>query len=260
MLAKSDGLAMIGPMETKTLPIGHTLVETEDGSFSLFSEAFQEACHSKSGAKAETILHYIEGCKVVEKASEGPITILEVGFGLGVGFLTTLEKLSTSFHFISLEIDKNLLNWFSDKHPELKLEWKENILETQNELFKLTIIQGDARVELPKYLSSHPVQWNAIYQDAFSPKRNPSLWTKEWFELLKSHSTTDAIMSTYSASSSVRKSMHDAGWALQKGDGFGIKKTSTRAYLNQSSDPDIILNLERTPVPALTDSNLSTYV
>jgi tRNA U34 5-methylaminomethyl-2-thiouridine-forming methyltransferase MnmC len=241
------------------LPPGHQLVETEDGTFTLFSEAFQEACHSTSGAKAETILHYIEGCKVLEKVLKfQDFTILEVGFGLGIGFLTTLEKIpqNKSVHFLSLELDRNLLNWFKDEHPEFNFKWEDNLLRGHSGEVKLTIIQGDARASLPEYLKNYPTTWHAIYQDAFSPKRNPVLWTKEWFELLKSHSHPDATLSTYSASSSIRKSLHETGWGVLSGEKFGSKRTSTRAVLNKPTDPDIVLQLSRSPVLALTDSTL----
>jgi chorismate dehydratase len=257
MMANALTLAMIGPMTSKTdLPAGHSLVPTEDGSFTLFSEAFGEACHSTTGAKTETILHYIEGCKVLEKIIlYSPLTILEVGFGLGVGFLTTLEKmpLNRRWHFISVELDKNLLDWFKENHPKLNLVWKDNLLTTENDNFKLTVIQGDARVELPKFLTLHPETFHAIYQDAFSPKRNPILWTKEWFSLLKKNSHSEVILSTYSASASIRKSLHETGWGVQKGEKFGPKRTSTRAVLNRSTDPEILAHLERSPVTALTD-------
>jgi tRNA U34 5-methylaminomethyl-2-thiouridine-forming methyltransferase MnmC len=72
-------------------PEGHRFVETEDGSWTLFSEAFQEACHSTTGARAETLLHYIQGCRILEKAKiHSPLVVLEIGFGLGIGLLTTL--------------------------------------------------------------------------------------------------------------------------------------------------------------------------
>ncbi len=241
------------------LPYGHSLVMTLDGSVTLFSEAFQEACHSITGAKTETILHYIEGCKILAKSEmHDPLIILEVGFGLGVGFLTTLEKIPSDkkFHFISMEIDKNLLQWFSDQHPELNLKWNGNILETAKDNFKLTIIQGDARVALPEYFEASPAKVHAIYQDAFSPKRNSALWTKEWFTLLKTHSDPDVILSTYSASDSIRKSLVETGWGVQKGEKFGTKRTSTRAVLNQTTDPEILLLLNRSPVSALTDLHL----
>jgi chorismate dehydratase len=260
MMAKGpEPTKMISMRDDFKLPPGHTKVETGDGTFTLFSEAFQEACHSTTGAKEETILHYVNGCKILEKIFQhDPLVILEVGFGLGIGFKTTLEKIpkKRKFHFISMEIDRELLEWFRESNPELNLNWNENLLETNHEDFKLTIIQGDARTKVPEYISRFPVKFHAIYQDAFSPKRNPSLWTKEWFHFLKEHSHEDVILSTYSASTSIRKSLHETGWGVQKGEKFGPKRTSTRAYLNQPTDTEILLHMERSPVAALTDFNI----
>lgn len=247
-----------------SLPPGHSLIETADGSYTLFSETFQEACHSTSGAHDETVLHYIDGTQVQSKINlHEPLIILEVGFGLGVGFLTTLEKLGSDrhWHFISLELDKNLLEWFKTEHQDhefLKdLRWiNEYILEAKNDKITLTILNGDARKTLPLYLKQNALKWHAIYQDAFSPKKNPTLWTKEWFKLLKDYSHSDVILSTYSASTSIRKSLHESGWGVQKGEKFGPKRTSTRAVLQKETDPDILLQMERSPAMALSDDLL----
>lgn len=241
-------------------PEGHSVVVTEDGSVTLFSHAFGEACHSTTGAKSETILHYINGCEILEKLkTQEEITILEIGFGLGIGFLSTLEQLppGKKLTFVSVELDRNLLEWFREIHSNHKLlrelQWAGNILEVKTQNVSLQIIQGDARKTLPEYLRDHNISFDAIYQDAFSPRRNPVLWTVEWFLLLKSASKENVILSTYSASSSIRKSLLTAGWNLQKGEKFGPKRTSTRASLNRPSDPEILAQLERSPTPAITD-------
>jgi len=238
-----------------TLPPKHRWVETEDGSKTLFSETFGEACHSSSGAVTETQLHYIKGCAIAERL---PSTILEVGFGLGIGFLETLKTYDKRpFHFISLEIDRDLVNWFALQHTQLK--WvDDSTMEGIINNATLTILVGDARKTLLSYVRDH--SWQAIYQDAFSPKRNPILWTKEWFSFLRKHSSEDVIMSTYSASSSVRKSMIEAGWKLSKGEKFGPKRTSTRARLSGFTDPEILMHLERSPVKALSDDNIEEYL
>ncbi|WPU63441.1 tRNA (5-methylaminomethyl-2-thiouridine)(34)-methyltransferase MnmD [Peredibacter starrii] len=258
-------------MSNGILPPGHTLVETQDGSFTLFSEAFQEACHSTTGARAETLLHYVEGCQIVSKLRQhSPLNILEVGFGLGIGFLTTLEVVGTErpWHFISMEIDRNLLEWFRQKfsdHSFLKnLQWKKlgdlEVLEAEALGCKLTILCGDGRKTLPMYVSYVAVKWHAIYQDAFSPKRNPILWTKEWFKFLKEHADHDVILSTYSASTSIRKSLTASGWQVKKGEKFGPKRTSTRATLTGETDPEIILQMERSPALVLSDSNINDFL
>jgi tRNA U34 5-methylaminomethyl-2-thiouridine-forming methyltransferase MnmC len=102
-------------------------------------------------------------------------------------------------------------------------------------------------------MADQSYRFHAIYQDAFSPKKNPTLWTKEWFSFLRSISTEDVILSTYSASTSIRKSLHEAGWKIQQGEKFGRKRTSTRATLNGETSAEILLQLERSSVDALTD-------
>lgn len=230
----------------------------------LFSEKFQESCHSTSGAKAETILHYIQGCQVEKKIDfHSPLNILEVGFGLGVGFLTTYEVLpkNKKYNFISMELDRDLLEWFKKKfhdHDFLKnLSWNKNVLSCENEFITLKIICGDARVAFPEWMKTQDIKFHAIYQDAFSPKRNPMLWTKEWFQLLKLHADPDVLLSTYSASSSIRKSLVETGWKLKPGEKFGPKRTSTRACLYGESDPAILDQLSRSPVSALSDLQIS---
>jgi tRNA U34 5-methylaminomethyl-2-thiouridine-forming methyltransferase MnmC len=251
-----------------TLPPNHRWVETDDGSFTLFSEMFQEACHSTSGATQETLLHYIQGCKIKDKILEqNSLAILEVGFGLGVGFLTTfnfLIEFNKPWSFLSLELDEKLLEWFRLQnltHPFLKdLQWIEERgskrLEVKTSSIQLVILCGDARQTLPLYLSHHALIWNAIYQDAFSPKKNPALWTVEWFELLRQNSHPEVLLSTYSSSSSIRKSLIEAGWKLHPGEKFGPKRSSTRASLQGESAQEILLQLERSPVLALKDDNL----
>jgi tRNA U34 5-methylaminomethyl-2-thiouridine-forming methyltransferase MnmC len=241
------------------IPLGHELIRTEDGSFTLFSLLYQEACHSLTGAKKETISYYIEGCEILDKSQKfSPLNILEVGFGLGVGLLTTMEMIPSdkTCYFVSLEKDRGLLDWFCEEHRELKLKWNGDRLESFVNNFKISLLLGDGREVLSKFLKSRPVKFHAIYQDAFSPKKNPSLWTKEWFTLLKTASHEEVILSTYSASSSVRKTLHEAGWGVQNAEGFGKKRTSTRALLNHPTNEEMKSFLERSPVKALGDEDL----
>ncbi len=205
-----------------------------------------------TGARAETVLHYINGCEIPDKAQSENLFILEVGFGMGLGLITTWEMtkdLPAKIHFLSLEIDPELVKWFYEEHKDHPL--------FRDPKFSFEILVGDARKELPKYVHEKKPQWNAIYQDAFSPKRNRALWTKEWFTLLRENSAPDAIMSTYSSSSSIRKSMTETGWKLSGGEGFGAKKTSTRAKLTGETDPAILDSLERSPAKALSDKDIT---
>lgn len=225
-------------------------VPTEDGSQTLFFNDYNEACHNLSGASSETIYNFIEGCEINQRTKDD-ITILEVGFGTGLGFLETLKHSQKKFHFISLELHEDILLLAKERYPELKeLKKKDNHYELKTDKFHLEILLGNAR-ETVKTIST---KIDAIYQDAFSPKRNPELWTTQWFSDLKNISQSDCILSTYSSSVSIRKALIEAGWVLENRKGFGNKKLATIAKLRGNTDPEIILRLERSPVSALEDS------
>ena len=81
-----------------------------------------------------------------------------------------------------------------------------------------------------------------------------------WFEVLKGSSHPEVTLSTYSASSSIRKSLLESGWNIQKGEKFGPKRTSTRASLTLPTDPEILLQLERSPVTALSDLHIEEFL
>lgn len=240
------------------LPQNYQLITTEDGSETVFSEIFQENCHSTSGAVAETQEHYIRGCKLDEIIlNQNFIHILEVGFGTGIGWQETLKFMSkhpqVALKFVSLELDEELVKWSAPnairKSCDNRVWYEEHIGNAQ-----LMILIGDARMELPKWKEFS--KFHAIYQDAFSPKKNPTLWTHEWFSLLGSLSEDGCYLSTYSSSISIRKALIKAGWGVYEGKPFAKKKSSTRATWGALSEQSFIDKLNLHSTPPLSDQDL----
>tara|TARA_B100001971_G_C18268010_1_gene596203 strand:+ start:43325 stop:43975 length:651 start_codon:yes stop_codon:yes gene_type:complete len=210
------------------------------------------------GAANETELHYINGCQIKERVKEHSyFKILEIGFGTGLGFIKTYEALSEeNVLMVSYEIQAELIDYFINTHPQFSInQINTELYEFKSKNFTLQIKLGDAR----KLIQSETNKFHAIYQDAYSPRRNPYLWTVEWFKDLIDHSDKDVIMSTYSASSSIRKSMLSAGFKLYSGDKFGKKRTSTRARLKGESETEMLAHLERSPALALRDEMCENY-
>ena len=247
-------------MKNKNLE-NYNFIETEDGSVTAFSKLYGEACHSTSGAVNETHTHYINGCDILNKSQSKNICILEVGLGVGIGFLETSKVLSDRFFtFLTMEIDQDLIEYVIASNSIFEgMIKKQYFYELKTKSFHLIILNGDARETLPKYRKEFNPKFDCIYQDAFSPKRNAILWTKEWFELLYSIASKDCIMSTYSSSSSIRKSMLAARWKLYKGEKFGPKRSSTRAKITGTTETDILTHLENSPVITITDENYKQY-
>lgn len=255
-------------MEFKGTLGKYKIINTEDGEQTLWSEYYDENCHSTSGAKEETIYNYVLGCKTDRSISSNMFKIFEVGFGLGLGIKYTFEWLESNkilkpFHFISCEIDPALIEW-AIKNTKVATSFYPNLtnLKKQGDVYscslngsRIDIICGDIREKF-KIHKNMLLQANAIYQDAFSPKRNPALWTLEWFKDLKSISSEDVILSTYSAAQSVRKTMHNAGWVVENHPGFGRKKSSTRAKLLGKTTPEILDRLRSDKIFILKDSML----
>ncbi len=238
------------------LPPRHRLVMTEDGSTTLHSELFDESCHSTAGAREETRVHYLQGCHVEEWLTQNSIMhILEVGFGTGLGWQEThlfAQKITNAFlNFVSLELDEDLVKWAlpeATRHQDGKRLWYQQDFPRA----QLKVIIGDARITVPQWFE-HLEKFHAIYQDAFSPRKNPTLWTTEWFALLGQLSHPGARLATYSASISIRKALHAAGWGVYPGEAFARKKASTRAQWKCPSDPDLLIELAKHPTPALKD-------
>lgn len=245
----------------------YKIIQTEDNTCTVWSEYFDENCHNLSGAKEETFHNYIFGCEINKKINNQKIlNIFDVGFGPGLGLLYLYEFITQSnfdgeVNYYSIEIDEVLIKWAIDntfsnynKTVEVKsIPLNYYLIKIQN--ITAFIFVGDGRKTIPIAKELNLISpLHAIFQDPFSPKKNPVLWTVEWFKLLKDLSDKNVIMSTYSSSVSIRKSMLEAGWIIENLKGFGKKKTMTKAMLKGVISSDLLKELERSPTNSLKDS------
>ena len=238
---------------------------TLDGSSTLLNVALGETMHSTQGAWEETHLHYWLGCKMPQLFNSlASVGLLEVGLGMGLGLEQTLLlrsqlPLAAPLFYVSFEIDGQLVKWVAEKILGQKIIERKIFSDYEmwrGDQWQAIILIGDARQTLPAYLKSNPIFFHAIYQDAFSPRRNPELWTVEWFKLLASFAHSDCLLSTYSASSRMRKSLLQAGWGIEVGPGLGPRRQSTRAKLHSSTNPELELMLSSPKLLPFTDGEL----
>lgn len=249
----------------------YKIILTEDNTETVYSEYFDEACHNLSGAYEETLHNYILGCEIPDQLTKrSEVTVLDVGFGVGVGLLALLnllknpQFLTSKLTYYSIELDETLLLWALNKSlPELKCEKKsmgseKNFLQYYHGLWEerleIMIFVGDGRQTLPQAESLGLLKpLDAIFQDAFSPKKNPALWSVEWFQFLAAVADPTVILSTYSSSISIRKSLVSAGWTIQNARGFAMKRSMTKAVLTGETSAELLLQLERSPSLEIKD-------
>ncbi|MBY0415433.1 MAG: hypothetical protein K2Q18_14775, partial [Bdellovibrionales bacterium] len=192
--------------------------------------------------------------------------VLDVGFGLGIGLKALIDEINKHptliqkpMSYTSIELDEDLFLWsINESFPGTVFTKKENTYVSEytinNCVLFITVFIGDGRKTLKEaHKESKLPTFTAIFQDAFSPKKNPTLWTQEWFVDLKSMSSSEVYMSTYSSSVSVRKSMIAAGWIIANGRGFGQKRTMTKARLLGVIDASLQAELSRSPTLELRD-------
>ncbi len=196
----------------------YSIVPTDDGSLTVFSSHFQEHSHSVNGAKKETIQCYFEATDLKNRSQSKVLTILEVGFGSGFCYdLLRTHYKSLKFNYIGLEIDEELVAW-GNKNRNLGLTQSGDNFIGSN----CKVLCGDARKRINEIAN-----FDVVFQDAFSFKKNKCLWTYEWFSELLSKMDKEGILSTFSASTQVKKTLHSVGFSIRS----GFRSDSKRGHI-----------------------------
>ena len=242
--------------------IKHQAIQSEDGSFTAYSTEFEEHYHStKDGALHESLSkHVLPALKHTQDRDE--ITILDICFGLGFNTLATLYALKGSdkkINIYSPEFDKELIaslkyfrypDDFDDFTEIIKALSEEQKYESEN--LNIYIYLGDAR----EFVRETKLRFDVVYQDAFSPKSNPLLWTSEYFKDISSLMKDDGILTTYSISLPTRISLNENGLRvyLHEGEGFRSSTLASKSVLKDYKEVDVEHKMRCNPkVRALFD-------
>jgi len=154
------------------------LVQTADGSFTLFIPEVEETYHSKHGAVQESMHVFIEnGLKACNKEVT---RILEVGLGTGLNASLTLQHAKGMVSYCALEpypLSKEILDELStNKSNQLEMKFH---LSTPNEWISIHEQFSFARMEVGLEEFQSEEKFDLIYYDAFGPRVEPGLWTLE---------------------------------------------------------------------------------
>ena len=209
---------------------------TEDGSHTIFVDILDETYHSTHGALQESVHVFIkQGLHTTSKAA---LRILEIGFGTGLNALLTLwsaRQMNIEVHYHAVEkyplhkaeysklnfeqfmdgVSKGTLNMMH------KAEWDSSVrLSDRFTLFKE---KADFRSMNP------PGGFDLIYFDAFSPDKQPELWSKDVFSIIENSTCRDAVLVTYSSNGEVRRTLNECGFKVKKVPGPPGKIEMVRA-------------------------------
>lgn len=223
---------------------------TEDGSYTFFSQEFQETFHSSFGAKQEAEVRYIQPCQLQQLATrQSRIRILDVCYGLGYNSAAALEAIWSvnpccQVELIALEIaadvprqaiQHNLLGQWQLTVVSLLTELA-NKSKVSQDLLAAQLLLGDARQTITSLVKQN-WQADAIFLDPFSPPKCPQLWTVEFIDLLSQCLAPEGRLATYSASAAVRTALLAAGLNIGSINGAGRKSPGTIAAFKYKNLP-----------------------
>ncbi|MEJ2003372.1 MAG: tRNA (5-methylaminomethyl-2-thiouridine)(34)-methyltransferase MnmD [Cyclobacteriaceae bacterium] len=219
------------------------LIQTDDGSSSIYNEALNETYHSTHGAIQESRHVFLKSG--LEHCGARPANILEIGFGTGLNVLLTMEyaiRNEIPVRMVTLEsepLDANLvnnLNYTSQVDDQRAAEWFRWIHEqdwqgnhTYNEYFQLKKINTD-------WLRFDPgnAVFNIIYYDAFAPSKQPGMWTLECIKKACASLHDGGLFVTYSARGQLKRDLSSSGMKVESLPGPPGKKEMVRAVKQET--------------------------
>ena len=209
---------------------------TSDGSHTLYVPEIDESYHSTHGAIQESRHIFIEtGLKFLKKPE---INLLEIGFGTGLNALLALEEAESSkktIYYTTIEkfpVEYDialLLNYPEQIRPDYRAlfnkihssKWNEKVQISAN--FTLKKIETDFTDFEPD------LSLDVVFFDAFSPVKQPEMWTQYQFEKIFKHCNKGAILTTYCAKGNVRRALQNSGFIVERLPGPPGKREILRA-------------------------------
>jgi tRNA U34 5-methylaminomethyl-2-thiouridine-forming methyltransferase MnmC len=166
------------------------------------------------------------------------LRILELGFGTGLNTILTLSQ--------ALQRNLDIYYYAVEKYPLKKSEYKLLNYEKLIEGLPDGILQHihkcpwERPVQISKHFILHkeesdfrsmtlPSDFNLVYFDAFSPEKQPELWTSDVIGTIEKAVDAGAILVTYSAKGVVRRTLESHGFDVKKVAGPPGKREMIRA-------------------------------
>ena len=229
---------------------GYSLVQVASGAWSVRSLREGETFHPVIGPAAEAEALYVRQMRLPERAAAVPdeFVVWDVGLGAAANVIAVVRAMGGVHARLRVEsFDHSAEPLRFARAEALRLGYFEGFHETVQALLErrdVSFRHGCCHVRWRFHEADFP-GWlvggagdvpspEAILFDAFSPARNPSMWTLGVFRGLRQRvGARPATLATYSRSTLLRVTLLMAGFHVGVGHATGEKEETTMA----SSDP-----------------------
>jgi len=241
-----------------TVPALYRLVKLANGSHSIHSLAHRETFHPVIGPVAEAEALYVSQLELPRRLRQhhGEFVIWDVGLGAAANPLTVLSatrEIACSIRLISFDETLEPLQFALQQLDNLPyLSSYEAHLQTLLARRQVCFQQDSQTVTWELHVQDFPTLLNepaagtlpkphTILFDAFSPAKNPAMWTQPLFSRMYAllDPQRPCAMPTYSRSTMLRASLLLAGFFVGAGHATGEKEETTIAAntLDLIADP-----------------------
>jgi tRNA U34 5-methylaminomethyl-2-thiouridine-forming methyltransferase MnmC len=213
------------------------IVQTLDGSTTIYLPEWEENYHSKHGAIQEAKHVFIKNGFSQFNLSE--LSILEIGFGTGLNaFITFLEsqKTNTTVKYVGVEAfpvtfaEIGQMNYVNElQATDFQAEFDN--MHTCDWNFNFNISQQFCLTKRQQFFDqiNDENQFDLIYFDAFGYRVQPELWSTAIFQKMFNALKTGGMLVTYAARGVVKRSMIEVGFTVEKLEGPPGKREMFRA-------------------------------
>jgi len=214
------------------------IIETSDGSHSIYLKEMDEHYHSKHGAIAESQHIFIQNGLIEKARMKNSLSIFEVGMGTGLNVLTTFlaaEKAGLEIDYHTIEAYP--VDWEEAQH----LNYSEQLGMTDQLLKEIHNADWGEETKLSdnfkliKYNEDvlnfkHGSRYDLIYFDAFAPEKQEEMWSEAVFKNLFDFLTRNGVLVTYCVKGEIRRRLKGIGFEVEKLAGpVGGKREMCRA-------------------------------
>ena len=222
-----------------------TIIETADGSKTIFIPEMNEQYHSVNGAITESEYIFVNKGFMFQQKKD-PV-IFEAGFGTGLNALLTA---------INAEKNNRPTTYYTiEKYPLANkiiktLAYGDIISNEATNIYeKIHLCEWETTVQISPYFYIHKINadlikfsvntmpmFDIIYFDAFGPDKQPEIWTPEIFQKIYTNCSPGAVFVTYSAKGEIRRQLANIGFEIERLPGPPGKKHILRGIKKISSN------------------------